>query len=52
MRDWLTEERKSLIVGAAVFAASSAFGVIAACWAVAAFIVGTVRIAAWIGGLS
>jgi hypothetical protein len=44
MTNWLTEERKSLILGAFAFAASSALGVIAALWAVIALIVGSVII--------
>ena len=50
MTNWLTEERKSLILGAFAFAASSALGVIAALWAVVALIVGSVSLARWIGG--
>jgi hypothetical protein len=52
MTDWLTDERKSLIVGAATFAFASALGALAALWAVAALVVGTVRLAIWIGGLA
>ena len=51
MTNWLTEERKSLILGAFAFAASSALGVIAALWAVASVLVGSYRILAWIGGI-
>lgn len=51
MTDWLTEERKSLIVGAFAWAFSSAIGVLGALWAVAAFVVGTVDLARWIGGV-
>jgi len=52
MTHWLTDERKSLLLGAFAWAFAGALGVLAALWAVAALIVGSYRIIAWIGGIA
>ncbi len=51
MTDWLTDERKSLILGAFTWAFSSGLGYLAAAWLLVALIVGSVRLVIWIGGL-
>lgn len=50
MRGWLTDERKSLIVGVFTASAAGACGVALVLWALAALVVGSADLAAWIGG--
>jgi hypothetical protein len=47
---WLTEARKSLIVGVFIAVATGTAAVIAVAWAVAALVVGTITLARLIGG--
>ncbi|MGI8475242.1 MAG: hypothetical protein ACR2OO_02540 [Thermomicrobiales bacterium] len=53
MRGWLTDERKSLIVGLLITAVVGGCGVLLTAWALLALLLGTVDLARWIsGGLS
>lgn len=48
---WLTPERTNLIVGTFVAVFTGALAVIAACWLVAALLLGSIGLVRWIGGL-